>query len=120
MPSRTYPTNTLEQASTVLAACKQIDPSLRTGAMTQAAFGEQIAHTQAIQSQINELELQLMNLRNRRDEQLASVWETTKRVRATVKGAYGDDSSEYEIVGGTRMSERKKSVRRAAPSSPSM
>ncbi|WP_339137462.1 MAG: hypothetical protein WGN25_05345 [Candidatus Electrothrix sp. GW3-4] len=30
------------------------------------------------------------------------------QVRAVVKGLFGDDSSEYEMVGGTRASERKK------------
>jgi hypothetical protein len=44
---------------------------------------------------------------------LAGIWDRIKRVRATVKGAYGDDSSEYELVGGTRMSERRQPARRA-------
>ncbi len=35
-----------------------------------------------------------------------------KRVRSAVKGIYGDDSSEYEMVGGTRKSERKRPVRK--------
>ena len=41
-----------------------------------------------------------------------SLWDTIKRVRATVKGAYGDDSSEYELVGGTRVSEHRRPARR--------
>ncbi len=35
-----------------------------------------------------------------------------KRVRAAVKGHFGDDSTEYALVGGTRLSERKKPVRK--------
>jgi len=81
---------------------------------TQAEFTNALAQTQAIQSQINGLELQLTDLRNKRDERLTGIWETVKRVRATVKGMYGDDSSEYELVGGTRMSERKKAARKKA------
>jgi flagellar biosynthesis/type III secretory pathway chaperone len=39
--------------------------------------------------------------------------ELLKRIRAAVRGAYGDDSTEYELVGGTRLSERKKPLRKA-------
>jgi hypothetical protein len=38
-----------------------------------------------------------------------------KRVRAGVKANYGDDSQQYEMVGGTRMSERKTPRRTATP-----
>jgi hypothetical protein len=114
MPTKNFPADTLEQATTVLTACKQIDSDLKLGTITQKDFGDTIAHVQAMQTQINQLEIQLLNLRNRRDDQIAGTWETVKRVRATVKGMYGDDSSEYEMVGGTRMSERKKSIRKQA------
>ncbi len=35
-----------------------------------------------------------------------------KRIREGVKGHYGDDSVEYSLVGGKRLSERKKPVRK--------
>lgn len=34
-------------------------------------------------------------------------------MRSGVKGNYGDDSTQYEFVGGTRMSERKTRARKA-------
>jgi hypothetical protein len=40
------------------------------------------------------------------------MWDKVKRVRAGVKANYGDDSSQYEMVGGTRLSERKSPTRR--------
>jgi hypothetical protein len=46
-----------------------------------------------------------------RDVRLARMWDTLKRVRATVKGTYGDESSEYELVGGTRLSQRRRPAR---------
>lgn len=113
MSSKNYPPNILEQASTALAACKQIDPALTIGSLTQDTFGALITAAQASQAQITQLELQLLELRNQRDNQLTQLWDTTKRVRATVRGVYGDDSSEYSIVGGTRLSERKRAARRA-------
>jgi len=68
----------------------------------------------AVQAQITSLEIQLIDLRNQRDDLNAGIWDTVKRVRAGVKAIYGDDSSQYEMVGGTRLSERKAPVRRAA------
>ncbi len=58
------------------------------------------------------LEAQLTDLRNQRDALYAGLWDKVKRVRSTVKGIYGDDSSEYEMVGGTRKSERKHPARK--------
>ena len=111
---KSFPTDTLEQAAVVLAACKQINPEMRVGAMTQEALASEITQTQSIQAQINSLELQITNLRNKRDQHLIGIWESVKRARSTVKGMYGDDSSEYDLVGGKRMSERKKSIRKQA------
>jgi hypothetical protein len=113
MPVKNYPPDTLTQAANILAACQQIDPQLRAGSTTQATFADTLAQSQSIQAQIKSLELQLTDLRNQRDEQLQTLWENTKRWRATVKGMYGDDSSQYELVGGTRMSERKRPGRRS-------
>lgn len=112
MAPKPYPTDILAQASDVLAACRHIDPNMKTGALTQAEFADELAQTQVMQSQIQALELQLTALRNKRDERLARTWDTLKRVRATIKGTYGDDSSEYELVGGTRMSEKRRRARK--------
>ena len=35
------------------------------------------------------------------------MWDKVKRVRAGVKANYGDDSQQFEMIGGTRTSERK-------------
>src|SRR5262249_21124689 len=113
MAIKGYPSDVLAQATDILAACKQIDPALKAGTLTQAAFAEDLTQVQAMQSQIQSLELQLIDLRNRRDERLVDMWDTIKRVRATIKGTYGDNSSEYELVGGTRMSERRRPVRKS-------
>jgi hypothetical protein len=113
MAPKAYPSDILSQATAVLAACKQINPQLQAGGQTQAIFAETLAQTQAIREQINALELQLTDLRNQRDERMLTIWDTIKRMRATVKGTYGDDSSEYELVGGKRLSDRKKGGRRS-------
>ena len=60
------------------------------------------------------LGIQLTNLRNQRNDLFVSIWDKVKRVRNGVKANYGDDSSQYEMVGGTRLSERKSPTRKAS------
>jgi len=112
--SKNIPPDTLEQAMAVLIACKQIDSDLKLGKASQQDFAATITNVQAMQQEIDENEMRLKDLRNRRDDQLSDAWESIKRLRSVVKGTYGDDSSEYELVGGRRMSERKKSNRKLA------
>lgn len=115
MASRSYPTDILEQTVDTLAACRQINPELQAGPLTQAALGEAISEAQQLQSQIASLELQLSDLRTKREAQLTNLWDIVKRVRNTVKGLFGDDSAEYKLVGGTRLSDRRRPVRRTQP-----
>lgn len=114
MPLKGYPTDIMDQATDTLEAWKQIDPNLRVGPLTQQVLADGLAQSRAVQAQIAALEKQLVSLRNTRDGQMAQMWDAVKRLRATVKGVYGDDSSQYELVGGTRTSERKRASRRAA------
>ena len=108
MSSKSYPTDILAQAIEVLAACRRIDPELGAGKLNQVVFAEKLAQAQQTQAQLQEVELQRTELRNLRDDQLDNLWDIVKRMRAMVKGGYGDDSSAYELVGGTRSSERKR------------
>jgi hypothetical protein len=112
MASKGYPADILDQATDILAACQQIDPQMQAGRLTQDSLAQAITEARHSQSQIATLEMQLVDARNRRDERLTQMWDAIKRVRATVKGVYGDDSTEYELVGGTRLSERKRPARR--------
>src|SRR3972149_11255307 len=73
-----------------------------------------INQARGIEEQMTNLENQLTNLRNQRDAINQFLWDKVKRGRAGVKANYGDDSSQYEMVGGTRLSERKSARRRTA------
>jgi hypothetical protein len=57
---------------------------------------------------------QLADKRNQREQLCIAIWDKVKRVRASVRGIYGDDSTQYELVGGTRMSDRKTHVRKVS------
>src|SRR5262245_20742839 len=49
---------------------------------------------------------------NQKNDTSQVLHDFLKRVRSTVKGVFGDNSTEYQLVGGTRLSERKAPVRK--------
>ena len=49
---------------------------------------------------------------NRLDVREAGLKDLNVRIQAAVKAQFGTDSSEYELLGGTRRSERKKPARK--------
>ena len=112
---KTFPADTLGQADSVLKAYREIDPSLKLGTQDQAVFAASITHIESTNEQIETLEMQLKNLRIRRDDEMFTLWGVIKCARSTIKGIFGDDSAEYKLVGGTRLSERKHSTRKTEP-----
>jgi hypothetical protein len=112
MTKKQYPSDVLSQAQTIVTAWNQIGPTVVLGTLTPAALTTDITAATTLEVQMASLELQLTNARNQRDALLYGMWDKVKRVRAGVKANYGDDSSQYEMVGGTRLSERKSPTRR--------
>lgn len=107
MTGNTFPFDTMEQARAVLEAWRNIDATLKIGDLELAALEAGVTQAEPFYSHIDSLESQLTDARNQRDDHLKSVWDMVKRVRTGVKAIYGDDSSQYEMVGGTRLSDRK-------------
>lgn len=114
MTKKPFPTDVLEQAQSVANAWDQINDEMTFGDLTLAALTAELQNAAPIQSQIDALETQLTDVRNQRDTLNESIWDKVKRVRNGVKANYGDDSSQYEMVGGTRLSERKSPKRKAS------
>lgn len=115
MARKPYPTDVLDQTQTIANAWAQINEELTFGELSLQTLTSELGEAAPLLSQMDHLETQLTNLRNQRDALYLSLWDKVKRVRASVKGIYGDDSSEYEMVGGTRMSERKSPIRKPPP-----
>ncbi len=109
--NNSYPTDTMEQARAVVEAWKEIDPALQIGGLALSTLEANLAQTGALYAQIDSLEAQFIDLRNQRDALGTALWDKVKRVRAGVKSLFGDDSSQYEMMGGTRISERKRPTR---------
>jgi hypothetical protein len=112
MPSKPYPPDVLDQAFKVSDAWSKIDDQMILGPLNAKALTEELKQARNIQIQLISLANQLIELRLQRDSVNESVWDKVKRMRAAIKGLYGDDSPEYELIGGTRRSERKSPRRR--------
>lgn len=110
--SKPYPADVLNKLHATITVWKSIDPALKIGKLSISDLEAARARGEALRQEISSLETQLTDLRNQRDEVYATGWEYITRLRAGIKAVYGDDSSEYEMVGGTRRSERKARTRR--------
>lgn len=115
MSRPSFPSDIAVQAQAVLAAWKTIDPAFKAGEVTLESLEAAAAEVASILNQISSLDAQLTDLRNQRDSRSLAVWQMVKRVRDGIKGSYGDDSSQYEMIGGKRMSERKRPARKKTP-----
>jgi hypothetical protein len=107
-----YPNNVVSQAQAVLEGWRQISPPFVLGDLIPGGLEQNLQAISPILTQMDALDAQLTDLRNRRDALYTAIWDQVKRVRAGVKGNFGDNSSQYEMVGGTRLSERKPPVRK--------
>ena len=96
-----------------LAGFKQIDPAPDFGGNLNAAGGQAIItdFTGELDS-YNQNTAALDEQQNLVDSKEDAANDWNKRVLAAVGAKYGTDSSEYEMVGGTRTSERKRSPRK--------
>ncbi len=113
MATKQYPTDVVEQAQNVLSAWNQISTTLVFGTLTPTVLSADVTAATTLEAEMAKLEAQLTDKRNQRDALYLSIWDKVKRVRAGVKATYGDDSSQYEMIGGTRVSERKSPTRKA-------
>lgn len=96
-----------------LAGLKKINPEPNLGpTLTIAAYQTQADGMAAIEDSHNQLAAQMDDSSNRFDTQEASMADWNRRILSAVEAQYGPDSSEYEMVGGKRTSERKKPTRK--------
>jgi hypothetical protein len=109
----------LETTRQRLAGLKKINPAPDFGGNLNATGGEAVItdFTGELDS-YNQNVAALDEQQNRVDakEDTANDW--NKRMLAAVGARYGTDSSEYEMVGGTRLSERKQRPRGPGGSKP--
>ena len=115
MAKKMFPSDLIDQAISIQDAWVRIDEGLTFGSLNMSALVMDINGLRNVELNLVGLENQMTELRNQRDALQESTWDKVKRVRASVKGIYGDDSTQYELVGGTRLSDRRTARRTATP-----
>jgi hypothetical protein len=113
MIRKPFPSNVIKQAQGLLNGWNQINPVPAFGTLTAPSLTTDITGVMATEAQIAALEAQLAEKRTVRDGQMKALWDKVKRARNSIKGSFGDDSSQYKMVGGTRLSERKPTRRKS-------
>jgi hypothetical protein len=104
----------LETARQRLAGIKAITPAPNFGPSLQVADYEQgINDFSAKIDSYNGMLSTLDDLQNQIDADEGNLRTRSARMLSAAQAQYGPDSSEYEQVGGTRQSERKRSTKKA-------
>ena len=112
--SRTrFPTDVIKQAENVVKAWDQMSPAPAFGALSVGSLNSDVTTARELEGQVVALEALLAEKRVARDLQFKTLWNNVKRARNSIKGSFGDDSPEYKMVGGTRLSERKPARRKS-------
>lgn len=103
----------LETARQRLAGLKSITPKPNFGPALDVDQYEQEVNAFASKlDKYNDTVSLLDTLQNELDEAEEQVSDKNKRMLAATGAQYGNNSSEYERVGGTRSSDRKRSARK--------
>ncbi|MDD2922210.1 MAG: hypothetical protein PHQ36_07980 [Anaerolineales bacterium] len=107
----------VEKAQQRLSALVSIDPALDLGSgLTVAAFQAEVSDCQAKLGVYNTLLSQVDEAYNAVLSAEKALRDLNERMLTGVAAKYGKDSSQYEMAGGIRKSERKRPVRKAKAS----
>lgn len=97
----------LQEAGEVKEALEKIGDGL-PDAVSAAEMETRIAALEAKVGELDALNAERTRLVNEKGENAGNLSDYIVQVRSVIKGVFGADSSEYDMVGGTRTSERKK------------
>ncbi len=104
----------LQEANEIKQALEQMGANVPAG-ISAAEMSNRITALESIISELDKVNAQRTQLVNSKADVAKNVSDYIVQVRAVVKGIRGADSSEYDMVGGTRKSERKKPKKKDKP-----
>lgn len=109
----------LETSRQRLAGLNSIMPPPNFGpSLTKGMFDAAVAAFAQKLASYNEALAALDDLQNDLESDEGNLGEMSRRILSAVEAQYGPDSSEYELCGGTRVSERKKPTKAAGGTPP--
>ena len=117
MAKKYFPVDLPQKAASIQDAWARIDSKMTLGKVSLTNLATDISTLRGIESDMVALENQMTALRDQRRAVQQATWDKLKSARAMIKVIYGDDSMEYELMGGTRRSNRK-SARRTSTATP--
>ena len=83
--------------------------------MTTVEMQAQIDLCESIRTEYNQALANADVISNRLDDEEDKLNTMCNEILSSAKGKFGEDANEIEILGGTRMSDRKKPVKKNAP-----
>ena len=105
----------IESANTRAASLASIDPALDLGnGLTLGGYKGSITTAQSELDAYNQLLSDVDEALNTFQKAEATLTDLSERMLAGVGVRFGKDSDQYEMAGGTKKSERKAPVRKAA------
>ena len=99
--------DTLAQAETLLRVWTD-NPTFSLGDLTLASFQALIATHKATRANTEALRTQLTKAVNDINGQREALFDAVSRGRSGMRAQFGADSTQYDQVGGTRRSERRR------------
>ncbi|MEY2879664.1 MAG: hypothetical protein RLZZ15_2044 [Verrucomicrobiota bacterium] len=117
MPAKSSPADFVIEADNILKVWLP-NPAFTLKDLTVVQYQAHRDELDNILTELKKKDDEVAPLRNRRDDLLAILGPSSSRVRSGIKGYFGEDSTEYELAGGTRASERKRSGPKAKPAAP--
>ena len=119
MARRRRTSDVLETARQRLAGLKSINPAPDFGtALTLVAYETKASAFNTSLDTYNQHLAALDDEQNTIDAEEQDLRDWNRRLLSATEAHYGPDSSQYEVAGGTRKSERKKSTPKAPGSTP--
>jgi hypothetical protein len=105
--------NIIAEGKRIQTALSGIESKLPSE-LSAARLGAIMTALEANASAVKDLKSELTAAIEAKNTSVGELKEFLKRAKAGAKAAFGDDSLEYERLGGKRMSERKKVVKKTA------
>lgn len=101
----------LQEANEIKKALEKMDDRLPDG-LKAADMETKIVGLETAVDELDAVNVERTRLVDRKGEQAGHLSDHIVQVRSVVKGIFGADSEEYDMVGGTRTSERKRPARK--------
>jgi hypothetical protein len=104
----------LQEANEVKQALATMGEALPSE-ISAAGMEDRITELEAVIGELDAVNVDRTRLVNLKRDKAEAASDYIVQARSTVKGIFGADSSEYDMVGGTRVSERSRPKAKDAP-----